>query len=144
MRLPWLSSMLLVAAACSSPSAAPADPPCVAGLTTACQPLYSPATYDVLFTKVLQPNCAVGTGTCHTSDAAQGGLVLQDIDAAYAMLLGKDGSHPRVLPGDPGCSLLMKHLESTDPSYHMPKGPNSLSAPALCAITQWIAGGALR
>ena len=120
------------------------DPPCVTGLTTSCAASYDPPTFDTIFTNIFQPNCAVGTGTCHTSDFAAGGIVFADAGAAYDTLLGADGGTPYVLPGDPGCSTLMKRLESTDPNYHMPKGPNSLSQPDLCTIVQWIGEGAAR
>jgi hypothetical protein len=72
------------------------------------------------------------------------GLIFADADAAYELLLAPPDAAPRVLPGDPSCSLLMIRLESTDPSYRMPPGPTPLSDPALCDIVQWIAQGALR
>jgi hypothetical protein len=120
------------------------DPPCVTGLTPNCAANYAPPTFDTIFTDILQPNCAVGTGTCHTSDFAAGGIVFEDAGAAYDTILGEDGGTAYVIPGDPGCSTLMKRLESTDPSYHMPRGPNSLLAGDLCTIVQWISAGAAR
>jgi hypothetical protein len=110
----------------------------VQGLTTACQPAYDPPTWATIHAKILAPTCATGTGTCHTADFAPRGLVLSDADASYTALL--DGR--RVLPGDPACSLLVKRLESSDPSYRMPRGPTPLSAGELCTITKWIAAGA--
>lgn len=110
------------------------------GLTTDCQPLYAPPTFDTLYTKLFVPTCASGTGTCHTADAAKGGLVFATADDAYSRLVGGG----RVTPGDPSCSLIMKRITSTDPSYHMPPGTVSLSGPEECAIVQWIAGGAKR
>jgi Planctomycete cytochrome C len=118
------------------------DPPCVTGLTASCAATYAPPTFDTIFTNIFQPNCAVGTGTCHTSDFAAGGIVFADAGAAYATLLGADGGTPYVLPDNPGCSTLMKRLESSDPSYHMPRGPTSLSDGDLCTIVQWIDEGA--
>jgi hypothetical protein len=123
---------------------ADADVPCVSGLTTSCAATYAPPTFDTIFTSIFQPNCAVGTGTCHTSDFAAGGIVFADESVAYGTLLGADGGTPYVLPDDPGCSTLMKRLESSDPSYHMPRGPSFLSAGDLCTIVQWIDEGAPR
>jgi len=125
-------------------TSAPGDPPCVVGLTASCQAAYDPATYAVIFDKILHPTCATGTGTCHTADGAKAGLIMEDPDVAYRLLLGEDGGRARVLPGDPSCSLIMKRLHSTDPHYHMPPGPNSISAGEMCTIVQWIAAGAKR
>ena len=116
----------------------------MAGLTTSCAATYAPPTFDTIFTNIFQPNCAVGTGTCHTSDFAAGGIVFADASHAYDTLLGADGGTPFVLPGDPGCSTLMKRLESNDPSYHMPRGPTFLSLADRCTIVQWIGEGAQR
>jgi Planctomycete cytochrome C len=137
--LPLAAVVLIGACGTSSGSDAPA---CVANLSTACDPLYSPPTYPTIFTMTFQPTCATGIGTCHTADAAQGGLSFADEQTSYEQLLGMNGANVRVVPGDPACSLLMERLESTDPSFHMPKGPNSLPAAALCAVAQWIANGA--
>ncbi len=138
----FLAVAVISALGCSGSGSS--DPPCVPNLTPQCAATYAPPTYDTIFMNILQPNCATGTGTCHTPDFAAGGLVLADVDQAYAMLLGQNGNRQRVIPGNPGCSLLMKHLESTDPNYHMPKGPNSLSPGDLCTIVQWISQGASR
>jgi hypothetical protein len=132
-------------AACTSSSPPPIDPPCVSGLSTACKPLYDPPVYQTIFDKIFHPTCATGVGTCHTSDAAKNGLVFENADDAYALLLGSNpGDHPRVLPGDPACSLVMKRLTSSDPNYHMPPGDISLSPAEECTIVQWIANGAKR
>jgi hypothetical protein len=82
-------------------------------------------------------------GTCHTADAAMAGLVLQDADQAYSLLLGQTG-RARVNPGDPACSLLVIRLESNDPTFRMPPGPTPLLESARCDILQWIANGAAR
>jgi hypothetical protein len=131
-----------IAAACSSSSND--APACVANLSLDCKPIYDPPVYQTIFDKTFHPTCASGTGTCHTSDAAKGGLVFEDADTAYALLLGQQDGRKRVIPHDPACSLLMERLESTDPSFHMPRGPNSLLPSELCAIAQWIAAGAAR
>jgi len=113
-------------------------------VSASCKPQYDPPVYDTIFTKILKPTCASGTGTCHTADAAKGGLVFVDASQSHAMLLGTDGSRARVKPMDPSCSLLVERLTSTDPSFHMPPGPSSISSGELCTIVQWIAAGAKR
>ena len=125
-------------AACTSSSGAASDPPCVEGLSTACQPTYDPPIWSTIHAKILAPTCATGRGTCHTPDFAPNGLVLSDPDQSYGELL--DGR--RVIPGNPACSLLEKRLQSSDPSYRMPRGPTPLSSGDLCTITKWIAAGA--
>jgi Planctomycete cytochrome C len=133
-------SATTMAQACSPSSGGPAPPPCVQGLSTSCQPLYSPPTFDTLYAKLFVPTCASGTGTCHTPDAAKGGLVFSSPDDAYSRLVAQG----RVIPNDPSCSLIMKRLTSTDPNFHMPPGPTSISAGEQCTIVQWIAAGAKR
>jgi len=133
-----------LAPACTTHSDAPPAPACVSGLSLDCTPLYTPPVYQTIFDKTLHPTCATGTGTCHTADAAMGGLVFEDVNLSYEMLLGTYGNRPRVVPGNPACSLLMERLESTDPNFHMPKGPNSILPAESCAIAQWIANGAQR
>ncbi len=109
----------------------------MSGLTTSCAASYSPPSFDAIYTNILVPNCAIGTGTCHTADYAAGGIQFTQESMSYEELL--DGY---VTPSDAGCSQLMERLESTDPNFHMPKGTNFLSNGDLCTITQWIAMGA--
>jgi hypothetical protein len=135
----------LVLLGCSSdPPAPPPEPPCVQGLSAQCQPEYDPPIYATLHAKIFLPICAAGTGTCHSADGAKNGLIFENADQAYGMLLGQNGAHVRVIPGDPSCSLIMKRLTSKDPNYHMPPGSTPLTAGEICAITQWIANGAKR
>lgn len=129
--------------ACSSPSAT-TDPPCVANLKADCAAEFDPPTYQTIYDKILVPTCASGTGTCHTSDGAKAGLVFANADDAYALLLGTTGGRARVNPGDPGCSLIMKRIASTDSSYRMPPGPTPLRPGQTCTIVKWIAAGAKR
>jgi len=135
---------IVVAACASSDPAPPAEPPCVSGLSTTCKPQYDPPDFATLHAKIFAPTCATGGASCHGRDGKKGGLDLSDEATAYAMLTGKDGSRARVTAGDPSCSLLMKRVASTDPSYHMPPGSIALSAGEQCAITLWIARGAGR
>lgn len=139
--LPWL--LLFAATACSSPSK-PTTNACVEGLRTDCSPLYDPPSYATIFEKILHPTCAQGMGTCHTADAAMGGLVFEDEDDAYARLLGDADGRARVSPGDPACSLLVERLEAKSSEVRMPPGPTPLSEAARCDIVQWISEGAAR
>lgn len=143
LRTPKAALAAILFVACSTPSTT-SDPPCVAGLTTDCAATYDPPTYQTIFDKILSQTCASGTGTCHSSAGAKAGLIFANADDAYALLLGTSGSHARVNPGDPGCSLIMKRLSSTDPNYRMPPGPTSLSPGERCTIVKWIAAGAKR
>lgn len=102
-----------------------------------CQPLYEP-TFDEVFARTLAVKCGVPGGACHATEGGRGGLVLDDVDEAYARLL--DG---RVVPGDPGCSLLVQRLESRQSGFAMPPG-NQLDEAERCAISRWIADGAER
>jgi hypothetical protein len=132
-------SLLLLFAACGGPAG---DPPCVQNLDTNCAALYDPPTFSALYQNILHPTCASGSGTCHTTDFAPRGLVFEDQQQAYNLLLGLNGARQRVIPGDPGCSILMRRLESNDPSYRMPPGNTPLTQPQLCTFVKWIANGA--
>jgi hypothetical protein len=114
----------------------------VAGLSTACAPLYDP-TFQQIFERTLKPTCAQAGGACHAMDGARGGLIFEDPDRAYQLLLGQDGARRRVSPGDPACSLMVEKLESKDPSFVMPPGAPRPEAER-CAIEKWIAAGAAR
>lgn len=139
----WLSLGLVVCGACSS-SPAPATSTCVEGLRTDCSPLYDPPSFSTIFEKILQPTCAQGQGTCHTSDAQMGNLVFEDEDDAYARLLGEVDGRARVKPGDPACSLLVERLEANSSNVRMPPGPTPLPEAARCDFVQWISEGAAR
>src|SRR5262245_31486893 len=92
---------------------------CLQSLNTNCSPLYNP-TFEEIHRMTLTRTCALAGSACHAPEGAQGGLILSNIDQAYALLLGTDGGRARVKPNDPKCSLLMQKLESTDPSFVMP------------------------
>ncbi|WP_394841495.1 hypothetical protein LZC95_31025 [Pendulispora brunnea] len=141
------ASLAVVVVACSGGDDSPAGPSCVQGLKLDCTPLYDPPDYPTLFEKTFKKTCASGVGTCHTSDAAKGGLVFEDADTAYAQLLGTApgaAGRKRVIPRDPACSLLVEKLESTEPSVRMPPSSSGLPAAERCAIERWIANGAAR
>src|SRR5215831_1611332 len=79
-------------------SDAPTGPVCVANLSTNCNELYPP-TFQQLYDNVLHPTCASGSGTCHTGDAAKGGLLFEDPTTSYRLLLGMIDGRARVIPG---------------------------------------------
>ena len=133
-RLTGLSTVLLLFA-CSGP-----DVGCLNPLPEDCVPQYEP-TFDNVFSNTLDSSCSVGGGSCHTSQGAKGGLVLEDPDVAYQLLVGS--SSPLVVPGDPECSPLMWRLESADLGEVMPPG-SPLSEVERCAILTWIRNGAER
>jgi hypothetical protein len=125
-------------ASCSDPP--PADLPCVT-LKTDCMPLYDPPTYPTIYAKIFQPTCATGIGTCHTADSRKAGLYFQDASQAYQLLIGMADGRARVLPNNPGCSILAERLFSSDPAKRMPPG-GGLSDAQLCDIAKWLAAGA--
>jgi hypothetical protein len=131
----------VLALSCSSPTDPPPAPACVT-VNANCQPLFDPPTYASLFTMILQPTCASGTHTCHTSDTKKGGLVFEDATDSYNLLLGMGADHrARVLPDNPGCSILMERLQSKDPAFQMPPG-NPLSDAQICDFAKWLTAGA--
>ena len=113
-------------------------------LPATCAATYDPPIYQTIYDSILHPTCASGTGTCHTADAAKGGLVFENADDAYGLLVGTGGGKARVVPGDPACSEIVERLASTDPNFHMPPGPNSIPAGDQCTIIKWIQSGAKR
>jgi hypothetical protein len=100
----------------------------------------------MLFQHLFLPTCGSPSsgGSCHGPSGAKGGLVLSDIDGAYAELLGTQDGRVRVVPNDPECSLLEVRLESTDPAFRMPLGTMPLPESVRCAVRKWIANGAPR
>lgn len=125
-------------------SAPPATPMCVPSLDLACRPLYADTSYQNLFDKIIKPTCASSAGQCHSAGGREGGLVLEDADAAYALLLGTTDGRARVKAGDPKCSLVMERLESDDAAFRMPPSSAKLSSEMRCNFTLWIAQGAKR
>jgi hypothetical protein len=119
----------------------PPPPPCVDNLNVDCtQVAWSPPLYSTIYEKIIQPQCTIGS-SCHSADAAMGGLALANADDAYDALLGLKGGTKRVIPNDPKCSPLMVRLESHDPNYVMPRGSRLLEV-ELCDFVQWIKLGA--
>ncbi len=120
--------------------------PCVT-VDTECDPQYVP-TFDNFVVNTLTTKCAVPGGACHSTAGAQGDLPLEvadetDYDALHATLLEDAGRGARIIPSDPGCSLLVKRLEAEDHNAAMPPGA-PLKQEERCAIIQWISAGAKR
>jgi hypothetical protein len=101
-------------------------------LDAVCDPLYEPEWANV-YVRTLQPSCGVGGGSCHSSEGAKGGLILDDEDAAF------EGMQQRLIPGEASCSLIAVrlHLDEMPPS-------SPLSAAEQCAVQRWIDSGAVR
>lgn len=137
-----LAAPMLVS--CSTPDEPAPGLACVEGLTPECSPLYTPPDFTTLYTKILHPSCATGLGTCHTTAGSKAGLVFEDEDESYGLLLGQIDGRKRVLPGDPGCSILMERLEVKNEDLRMPPGPLPLSEGERCDFVQWIVNGAPR
>lgn len=114
---------------------------CVEALDLSCKPLYAP-TFDQVYAHTLAATCAQSGASCHAAAGAQGGLVLDDPDVAYARLT-EGGADALVLPGDAACSPLVARIEATDAARVMPPG-SPLAAAERCAVEQWIQDGAKR
>jgi cytochrome c len=138
--LALLVSAITITHCSSDDTPPPTPPPCVENLNMNCKVLHDPPLYSKIYPEIIQPQCTVGS-SCHSTDAAMGGLVLANADDTYDTLLGLKGGTKRVLPRDPACSPLMVRLESRDPNFVMPKG-SRLSDAALCDFIQWIKEGA--
>jgi hypothetical protein len=123
--------------ACASSDSSPPAPACVT-VDRACAPAYEP-TFDNIFTKTLQPSCALAGSSCHASAGQKGGLALDNVDTAYRLLM----QNQRAIAKDPECSVLARRLQSTDTAVMMPPGL-ALAQAERCAIIQWMARGALR
>ena len=117
-------------------------PPCVEDLNVNCIDVFWEPTYSNIFSESIQKKCSLGS-SCHSADAAMGGLVLVNADDTYDALLGLKGGVKRVLPHDPKCSPLMVRLASRDPNYVMPRG-DPFKPPELCDFVQWIKQGAAK
>jgi hypothetical protein len=132
--------ILALALAAALSTAACGDEPlaCVEVDTATCTPQYPP-TYNNVFQFTLRPGCGVTGASCHSGQAAQAGLILDDADHAYAALMQRD----RVIPGDPGCSTVVIRAATEDESLLMPPGAR-MPDEEVCAIAQWIEGGAER
>ena len=126
--------MLLAVLLCAAGSGCGDD--CVE-VDLTCTPLNEP-TFQNVFDDTLAVRCGI-VGPCHNAAAARAGLVFEDIDESYQLLMEND----RVLPSDPGCSLIVERIESERSSFVMPPG-GGLDDREKCMIELWIANGAQR
>ncbi len=114
---------------------------------TECAPLYQP-TFDNVYQNTLLPGCVFEGGSCHSDAQASGatanGLEFSSADAAHAALMGDAGGRPFVDVEDVSCSLFFVRLAVDDADLRMPPGESPRSDAELCAIAQWIEGGAQR
>lgn len=122
-----------VLAACSG-----SPPPECVVVDTSCAPGYVP-TFTNVYKNTLEAGCGAARSACHSARGRAGGLSLADQATAYQELL--DATKRRVRPGDPACSPLIVRVEGIGEDYQMPTG-DPLSAPARCAILQWVLQGA--
>lgn len=105
-------------------------------------PVPDDPTWANVYGNILVSRCG-GLG-CHRAGETAGGLDLGTADTAYTSLLG--GMTPRVVPGNPGESLLVRRLTqmcSADASCRrMPLNQPALPEHDLGVLTRWIELGA--
>lgn len=124
---------LALAAGCDS-----AEDECIPAYEApTCDPLYEP-TFDNLHRQTLLEKCAVAGGSCHASEGAASGIVYEDPEHAWHLLLDRG----LVIPNQPECSVLVHRLEA-DGSSSMPPGA-PLSEAERCVVKLWVARGASR
>lgn len=103
-------------------------------LTTACvEPRDRPATWSYLHAAIIEPSCA--TPTCHGSLGERAGIVLQDPDDAYALMIDER----YVVPGSDASPLLYL-LEGDERVLMPPDAP--LPAVDVDLVRAWILEGA--
>jgi hypothetical protein len=122
------------------------QPPACITVDAVCNEGYV-ATFDNVYKDTLHTGtCGDDNNSCHTNAAHNGGLSFEaDEPTVYASLMAAselDPSRQRVVPGNPGCSLLTVRTEGVGKDYQMPKG-DPLDAPTRCALVKWIAAGAM-
>ncbi|MEX0707262.1 MAG: hypothetical protein WD078_04815 [Woeseia sp.] len=122
---------------------------CSGGDGTGLPPDEMPAAIGPVFSEiqsgVFTPTCA--TAGCHTGAGAPQGLRL-DATSSYGLLVNVASSQapsiPRVAPGDPDGSYLVRKLEGTAAAgARMPLGRPPLAQSTIDVIRQWIIDGAL-
>lgn len=120
----------------------PSEPPpeCIApehAIDESCAAGYVPSFTNV-YNNTIKTGCAA-TSSCHSASGHAGGLSMATQDIAYEQLLapGQD----RVIPRDPACSEMIVRTHSPGEDYQMPPG-DALTAPAQCALVQWVLMGA--
>lgn len=137
----WYLLVVLALAGCPQN-----PPPACTTVDAACSAGYQP-TFDNVYKNTLHTGtCGDDNNSCHTNASHNGGLSFEaDEPTVYAALMANsslDPSRQRVVPGNPGCSLLTVRTEGVGTDYQMPKG-DPLNAQTRCALVQWIANGAM-
>jgi hypothetical protein len=120
----------------------PSEPPpeCIDpshAIDESCAPGYVP-TFTNVYNNTIKKGCAA-TSSCHSAAGHAGGLSMASQDIAYEQLLAPGQN--RVIPGDPACSEMIVRTNSPGEDYQMPQG-DALTAPARCALVQWVLMGA--
>jgi len=138
MRWSWLAALAI--AGCTS------KPPQCITVDTSCAPSYVP-TFHNIYTNTIQLSCGPTNSSCHSTSFHAGGMSFADEATAYAALLAPkstiDPSRPRLVAGDPACSLLVVRTDSPGEWYQMPQPPSQpIGSGERCAIIQWIGSGA--
>jgi hypothetical protein len=121
----------------------PSEPPpeCIAAehaIDEACAPGYVP-TFDNVYKNTIKESCGSTKSNCHSAAGRAGGLSFETQAIAYEQLL--DPAQGRVIAGNPRCSEMIVRAHSPGEDYQMPPG-EPLSAPARCALVQWVLQGA--
>lgn len=133
--------MRLAALALCALAAVPAcGDECVDVQTADCTPQYEP-TFDNIYNNTLSLQCGLPGNACHSTEGHQGGLVLDDPESAYNLLV--ESSDPRVIKSDASCSEITRRIDPNGPGPRMPPG-GMLDPGVVCAIEQWIEAGAPR
>ena len=99
------------------------------------------ADWEFIHAAIIVPSCA--TSSCHSSLAKTAGIVLDDVDESYDLLVKGSGSEPAyVVPGNVDTSALLYLLEANYRTLMPPDGP--LPDADVDLIRAWIEQGAVR
>jgi cytochrome c553 len=94
---------------------------------------------NVSFTRDVKPLLARRCFSCHGPTAREGGLRLDEAEAALAEL---DSGLYAIVPGDVAASALVARVSATEESERMPPIGKPLSDKEISTLTEWIARGA--
>jgi mono/diheme cytochrome c family protein len=97
------------------------------------------ASSEVDFSRDIQPLLAKRCAACHGPDTQEGGLRLDDREAAIAKL---ESGGRAIVPGKVAESLILERITSSDPDIQMPPEGPRLSAAQVATIKAWIEQGA--
>ncbi len=113
---------------------------CLAGsLVTVAAVTTIRAAEPVSFRRDVQPLLAQRCFRCHGPDKAEGGLRLNERDAALAEL---DSGSRAITPGIPEESVVLERISAADPEVRMPPEGKPLTADQIALLRRWIAEGA--